>query len=286
MTLERTNFGTLHYEVYNQSELSGHGNRIGKVTQLVLERILTIFLTEKKRELQNVQVIIKRIDGSYDLNIISKEKLWIMDKSKNLLEVLAGWSYIPGGKKTKNEKISIYEAVLHNILSDEENFSLIESIIRSALSDGEKAKYGWCAEVCLQIQINMRGGRELDKNYSYLANKMKLEGKKLRNIYEGVGDSKRVKEADDYRKTKSLAYKLLNALQSEDRERFLDISYRVYIGSGLLIPEIFIRMNDGIEMFKILGFAFVLGLMGEEYKDKSDNEDATNDKTEFIAENA
>jgi len=59
---------------------------------------------------------------------------------------------------------------------------------------------------------------------------------------------------------------LLNALKTNDCARFMDILLRLYIGLGKEIPVKFEQMLTDKEAFLTLGYAFVIGLKGENYE--------------------
>lgn len=245
----------------------GEASDINTVCHLLAMNLLQYQELElKERELDNIQVIIQRKDR-YDINIISKHKLKVLKDCRDSFKKLSELFDI---KIHKNEYCNVYQEVLHNLLNGINNYYLLNKILRL------EKDYTWFLNDVLKIQIYSKGGVEMsmdnkqrekykpDDEYNRVF-AMSHCGREIRSAV-----SNKPKEADH--KLRGIVYQLLNALQVNDRKRFMDVSFRLYTGFGLEIPGLFLQMFKNDDSFFNLGYAFVLGLKGEEKKENQNNE--------------
>ena len=85
------------------------------------------------------------------------------------------------------------------------------------------------------------------------------------NLRKAIMEAKGVTKDDCLRGT---IYQLLNALSVKDTGKFIDIVIRLYSSTKLLMPDGFVDMLYGKEVFQELGYAFVLGLKGSCWNNK------------------
>jgi len=78
---------------------------------------------------------------------------------------------------------------------------------------------------------------------------------------KGIELKNELEKSKSEKKINSLAFKLLNALRTEDYHRFLDVLLRVYSGLNLEVPSIFVKAMTSGEAFKTAGYSFVCGLL-------------------------
>ena len=80
--------------------------------------------------------------------------------------------------------------------------------------------------------------------------------------------------ASGRKKLEGIAYRLLNAVKSGNKQAFMDTVFRLYMSANLEIPSIFIHVftDDGLD-FETIGSAFIAGLLGQEFKESNKESD-------------
>ncbi|WP_231682868.1 type I-B CRISPR-associated protein Cas8b1/Cst1 [Phosphitispora fastidiosa] len=242
---------------------------IGRLTYRLISRMVNEQLRQKQKyELSNIQVIMKRQDGRYNINLLSKTHLIVIKECGRELEKLTG-IYLTLRNK---ERLYIFEETLHNLINGYSQYGLINMALRRGFSEGEYAGYVWSLlKVQLASKLYGKGGRAMVTDNMIFA--ISQAGIRFRGKFENKDKNETQKDSTD-NKLRGFAYQLLNALQVGDCSGFLNIATRMYIGMGEPVPNLFIKMINDEETFKSLGYAYVLGLKGtaDEYtKDKQKN---------------
>jgi CRISPR-associated protein Cst1 len=235
-------------------EKIGEMQNISDVCYRLTSQLLQRGLELKEHELDNIQVIIRRSD-KYEISIISKRNLEVLQQCRTSFEKISRIVI-----KVKEDYLNVYDEVLHNFLTGINNYLLINKVLRQ---EQLNPRFLWHV---LKIQIYSKGGEKMgpDKEYSRVK-AMAYHGAELRNAL-----SSKKEDADN--KVRGIVYQLLNALQVKDARRFMDISLRIYTGLGKEIPRLFLQMFENDDVFRNLGYAFVLGLKGEEKASDKNND--------------
>jgi len=228
------------------SALMGKLDNVEEVCFNITNRMIQRELEVKESELHNIQVIIRN-NSRYNIGIISREKLIVIKECENSFRRLTD-------KRIKDQDwISVYENVLNNLLLGKSQYIHINMFLRISIREKQSSWYIWDI---LRIQIWQKGGSCTDMFKQAMV--MARFGKEIRSKI--ARDSE---EADN--KLRGFIYKLLNSLQAHDRHRFMNVVIRMYTGLGLQIPQLFLKMFENDNTFMNLGYAFILGLKGEEY---------------------
>ncbi len=90
---------------------------------------------------------------------------------------------------------------------------------------------------------------------------MKQMGLKLKKGYK-----------DEQNKIQGIAYRLLNSLKTKNIDGFMDVMINCHMHIGQEVPTLFVECIDDPDRFQALGYAFILGFMGEEYNPESKQE--------------
>lgn len=214
-----------------------------------------------ENEPKNIQVV-KRIASNrdnmkYEFNIISKDKLEKFNKTKqnfkNLLNI-----YV----KDKNDNyINVYEQVLNNFLENKKQYALINCLINTAITENNSIDYIYHI---LKIQFVCIGGIDLDEIQAEIG-MMQKAGRQLKEYF---GESR------EDNKLRSYVFQLNNALRVNNVNLFMELITRMYCGIGRDIPNSygFAKMLGDSDKFKILGYAYILGIKQEPKKQKEDKE--------------
>jgi CRISPR-associated protein Cst1 len=89
--------------------------------------------------------------------------------------------------------------------------------------------------------------------------------------YRTAGDDlkKEYKDKNSENKLNGIAYKLLNALKTNNKGMFMDVILNCYLHVGKQVPKFFVDCLDGNEELKTIGYSFLNGLIDE--KKSSEN---------------
>lgn len=224
-------------------------------------RNLNIVLAEKGTS--NIQVILRGIqaEDKYICNIIGKEALSILEKEKvnNALNYLGTHPFI----KLNGDFFNIHEAVVMNVLNYQNQYTLLNRLMKEAIeNEGVLLAAYWVYVVQVWTRL-VRYGKDKERNVTMGQKTMRNNGYNLR---KAIMEAKGVTKDDCLRGT---IYQLLNALSVKDTGKFIDIVIRLYSSTKLLMPDGFVDMLCGQEVFQELGYAFVLGLKGSYWNNKS-----------------
>lgn len=224
-------------------------------------RNLNIVLAEKGTS--NIQVILRGIqaEDKYICNIIGKEALSILEKEKvnNALNYIGTHPFI----KLNGDFFNIHEAVVMNVLNYQNQYTLLNRLMKEAIeNDGVLLAAYWVYVVQVWTRL-VRYGKDKERNVTMSQKTMRNNGYNLR---KAIMEAKGVTKDDCLRGT---IYQLLNALSVKDTGKFIDIVIRLYSSTKLLMPDGFVDMLCGQEVFQELGYAFVLGLKGSYWNNKS-----------------
>lgn len=211
-------------------------------------------LTALEKRADNIQVIVREYDtASYSMNTVDRQTVSVLEMSKRQLEHLKSIVV-----KHSKEYINVYQSVVSNVLHRRSQFPLISNLLRYSI-EGEGRSSSYIYDI-LTIQINQKGGNDVESN-TKRAFVAKKEGEKLRKSL-----TESVQERDKDNKLRGTVYQLLNAVSLCNRDKFLELTLRVYSGYNLPVPDIFFTCFGSDEDFKEIGFAFILGLKSEGYK--------------------
>lgn len=209
-----------------------------------------------KKEIQNIQII--KFDAMYasrpySFNILSREKLLVIEKNKKQLERLVG-TFAKEGK----EYISLYQEVTKRLYNNQHQFDLIYRLFRLVLND-EYKRLSAIKNILYINNSQSKGGKE--KMYYKQIDQFQGYGVQLRGAY-----------AKNENKLSGITYRLLNALKLKNSHRFMDTLINAYMYKGKQIPKDFIQALHDETKFQTIGYAFLLGLQGEYVKTEKGEE--------------
>jgi CRISPR-associated protein Cst1 len=123
----------------------------------------------------------------------------------------------------------------------------------TTISLRKKKNFGF-SDLIFSINMKFIGGHMSEKKIYA----MKHMGLQLKKAYK-----------DEPNKIQGIAYRLLNYLKTKKVNGFLDVVVNCHMHIGKEVPTLFVECIDDVEKFQAYGYAFLLGLMGEEYKQDS-----------------
>ncbi|WP_332239038.1 type I-B CRISPR-associated protein Cas8b1/Cst1 [Sporolactobacillus sp. KGMB 08714] len=236
---------------------------------------------QEKREIDNIQIIKFNSADSlrpYTFNVLSKDKLEIIQRNKKSLDKL-----IKAVVRTDDgDYLNIYQQVFKRLYDNKNQFDLIQKIYRSSIPEQSAAplKNAFIIRQLIYINndfiysIRKRGGEQMsDYSPSYVPkpviNQMIKAGQKLATVY--------IKDKS-VNKLQGITYRLLNALKTKNTSRFMDTFFNAYLyvkntepGSELIIP---LELSDALhdeDKLQTLGYAFILGFRsGRGLKEEED----------------
>ncbi|MCX6581769.1 MAG: type I-B CRISPR-associated protein Cas8b1/Cst1 [Candidatus Aminicenantes bacterium] len=204
-----------------------------------------------KREIDNIQVVKLDNDKGYSFNLLSKQVIEVIGKSKKELNLLAQMYHVPLDSKNK---INLYEQVIDHIYRNIDLYPLIYLLLNLSLG---KRRKSFSAELVFKINMNFIGGRMSEKKILV----MKQLGLKLKKGYK-----------NEQNKIPGIAYRLLNNLKTKNINAFMDVAINCHMHIGQEVPTLLVECIDNVEKFQAYGYAFILGFMGEEYNPEAKKE--------------
>lgn len=222
------------------------------------------------KELANIQIV-KLNDNNdlrpYTFNILSKDKLHVIDKNKKNLGKLI---HIVVNDENGNF-LNVYDQVLHRLYENRNQFDLIQLIFRASMPDRAELSLRNVNVLHRLLLLNNDFIYTLHKRNeavsmsgysSYVSQKtidqVMQAGQQLAHAYLRNGAAN---------KLQGITYRLLNALKSKNTSRFMDSFLNAYLyvknstnGTDLIIPTDFSSVLNNEERLQTLGYAFILGL--------------------------
>lgn len=221
----------------------------------IVENIHQSSVEHFEKEIENIQIVKLDSDNQrrpYSFNILSKDKLKIISDSKNMLKSMIKTH----AKISSKEFLNLYREVTSRLYNGKNQFDLINKLFHLKL----ESKFNGIQfiEMIIKINNNFLRGRGKAKMVHYkVINDCKNYGLELRKNYCD-------KKAEN--KIGGITYRLLNALKTKNTSRFMDTILNAYMYLNKQVPTTFVEGLQDIDKFQTIGYAFLLGLQGEEVK--------------------
>lgn len=216
-------------------------------------------------ELQDIQIV-RYENKKYRFNILSKQALKVIRESKKEINSLMNTGY-----REVKTYFNIYDITINRLLNNYNMFTLIHKLLMYKITKSQSIttyyNMGHVMNLNL-ININyLKGVEGVDKvkENRDLVKKTRAYGYYLRQEY-----LKKDPEADK-NKLRGISYRLLNALKTRNTEMFMHNVITSYMYVGKTIPSKLTIALEGEEALEIIGYAFVAGLNGGEYKENNEN---------------
>lgn len=215
-------------------------------------------INQIESEISNIQII--KLDANkqfnpYTFNILSKDMVRFLAKNSKVLSCLINKKILwYTDASSVKHYVYLYKEVIDRMHKNENLFSLIDF----ALNKAARGEHHSLVEIDMLLSLNnnfIRGGDNMNKHIdSKKIYKIKCLGNTLKSSYDNRKASN---------KLNGISYRLLNAVKVKDANKFLDTIINAYAYIGMEIPTVFINCLDDTETFQTVGYAFILGLMGE-----------------------
>lgn len=221
-------------------------------------------------EIRDMQIV-RYKNEEYRFNLLSKDALEIIKKSKSDLDAIINAGYREG----KQNHFSIYDLALSRVFNNQNLFSLIHVLIVNLISQRVGImKYYNMYHITRLLNINSRIIREGDivikgKDIGKLTDNSRSSGYYLRRDYNNYmnNDFKRVDN-----RMKSITYKMTNALKTNNSGSFMDVLINSYAYVGQPIPMHLVEALKDKDSLRTVGYAFVAGINSYN-KDGGENND-------------
>ncbi|WP_058486791.1 type I-B CRISPR-associated protein Cas8b1/Cst1 [Defluviitalea phaphyphila] len=228
-------------------------NNIFRVFQTILEEMKEEINKISKYELADVQVVRYEKDR-YRFNLLSKQMLKVLNKSTKELNSLIKTSY-----KEFDTYFNIYDETMKRLLNKENLFLLIHKLIVRKLTKPSDSHYH-VGHINNLLKINnnfLEGVVGMEVKEKDILELSKNAGFYFRKAYEE-------KKAEN--KINGIAYRLLNALKTNNQHMFMDTLINCYLYIKQAVPKVFVDGMKNDYEFKSVGYAFVAGMTNEPNK--------------------
>ena len=250
-------------------------NLENKVYQKVFNIIKSEQLNNIYKEIENIQVIkfhSNKANPTYKFNILSRNKIKLLISSANEFSYIQNKTMVDYLDKTTNRvhHINIFQEAINNLYTNKNMFKLIE-ILFNKLNNADNIKYLdsniKTIKSIISINDNFMKGSGKMVGYKQIEECQK-HGEKLRKAYL-------MKKADN--KVPGISYKLINALKTKNTARFTDTLLHSYMYLGEGVPKIFVEALKDEDKLQTIGYAFLLGLQGENIKNDENKGEEENE---------
>lgn len=239
----------------------------------IIDYFYELLLMEKSQistyTLQNLAIIETNLEKDIMPKIISlhisRNQARYIKNNHEKLKLLANKFY-----KIKDFQENILREFLNKFFEKKLDFNLPNKLLKYYLqsSDDTKTNYiqiNYESFIVQQIILLITEYLQIVKQKP-----IKMEQNYIWHIYHLGNDMRKIlKERKAENKINGIAYRLLNAVRTNDKSTFMNVILRVYIGYDLEVPKSFVNTLESAEMFQIIGHSFINGLLGSDFNDKS-----------------
>ena len=225
-------------------------NKRALTYRALVESIKEQFNTSTKYELSDVQVV-RYVNEKYRFNILTRNILELIYGCREELDSLISCSY-----KEIKTYFNIYDMVLDNLFNSQNLYLLIHKMLLYKLSDFNNCYFNWKQTINV-MEINFKFMRRLgymENLKNDIVTTSNRSGYYLREAYK--------QKDPNTSKLSGISYRLLNALKVNDKDMFMDTILNCYLYVKKSVPPILLEvLKDEEDVFKIVGYAFVSGLI-------------------------
>jgi CRISPR-associated protein Cst1 len=170
--------------------------------------------------------------------------------------------------KIKDDYINILRGFLNLLLADKLNYHFIHRLLKYYLQSRDETKsfvtvnYNPSNLLHIVVLINkyFKAVKQKETN---------MDAKFIWHIYHLGNDMRRLlTEQKAQNKINGIAYRLLNAVRSNDQGTFLNVLLRHYIGYNKEVPKGLVNTLENDEKFQVIGLSYINGLLGEPLSEK------------------
>lgn len=215
-------------------------------------------------EISNIQIVRRKKVGDstkYEIINLSKPKLLRLKRCANKLKNLTSTSV-----KIGKEWCNVYDEVITRIFSNTSLYKFIWLLLRDAYENGSRGVF---IKNIIEIQIIMFTKEE--KTMDVLASRAYHAGIEGDNLRKAIVSNLGTDKDDIENRIRGFVYQLLNALKTNNPEKYLDVILRYYSGMGKSVPTVFCDMISDKETFQAIGYSYLLGLKGGIYNKKEED---------------
>lgn len=230
---------------FNKNGINATNSYQALVASLTMEK-------ENKRHYELADIQLVRYENKhYSFNLLSKQMLYILSDSKSSLQKLIHCNYKEG-----NLSFNLYEEVINLLMNNENMFRVIHKLILYKQTKVKKLYYR-IEDVANILEINKNYLKEknimteIEQDDLWIAQRC---GEQFKKAY-GIKHSEN--------KIIGITFKLLNALKLNDKNSFMDILLNSYSYLGKPVPKIFMSTFSSAEVFKSIGYSFMIGVSKE-----------------------
>jgi len=225
-------------------------------SQYIIQNINFIEVEIKKLSKTSERKLVK----VFNFNIDRKTAEFIKENHENLKSLSKSYFIFPDDKT----KVYILIEFLNSILKKSLSYEFLYKTFKSKIKDKAYITNNNLLRLIYMYFLYLKkfGGENMD-----------LEEKNLWAMYnQGQDLLAQLRQRNAENKIQSIAYKLLNALKIGDVKQFMDTLIRVYVAYDLKVPGLVLKAMHNKDNFYLLGYSFLSGLLGKEYKTEEEKQ--------------
>jgi CRISPR-associated protein Cst1 len=269
MVFVNTNTNIEFLEQSNRAETLNIEKDDNLKLSILYNTIIANLIKTSKLKASNIQVITRRkFEERYDLNIIGKDVIEILENARKPLENLMKWHVKDG-----EQYINVYERTIVNVINGQNQYGNINRLFRLNL---DQSRIVFAIYNVLMVQFHQcnnkkrKGGNAMNKARLSFACKGGNDLRRTILDYSSTGGDNQ-DESDN--KLRGTVYQFLNALQVGDQFAFMNMLLRLSTSYNMKVPSVFMDAFQSEEDFLNIAYAFLVGLKGGYFeKEKKGNE--------------
>ncbi|MCD2257202.1 type I-B CRISPR-associated protein Cas8b1/Cst1 [Lactobacillus sp. CC-MHH1034] len=235
----------MHYDIKQQGYNSPYGAMVEALKDTETDRAAIY-------EAADVQIV-RYENEHYTFSIIPRALLRTLNRSEGKrLKLLRGSRFVFSGVR-----YYLYDEVVKALLNNQNLFNLARRMMYVLINDPSNAKVS--ANQYLNTLIINHAFLEEAKIMTNTdltlddLQKIKGSGSHLRERFE--------KQEGNLNRLNSTAVKLLQSLNANDRQRFMQIVLRLYMEIGTVVPKVFDQIFLDDNLFQEIGLTFTSGII-------------------------
>lgn len=229
-------------------------NNINALTYFSLLNYMTLkeidFL---KYDMDNIQVVQMDTEKNnvFEFSMMTKELLRLIYYNRHNLKKISS-SFV---KVSNKYTLQVFDEVINRLYLNKSLYDLISELFSYYYDDAKKVSIK-----TIEIIQRIEGGKRMKESDLKLA---KMLGQNLKSeLIEKKLDGKLA----------TLNYKLINALRTNNADRFLDTLLDIHMYLKKDVPSELLKIKLGNDKFYDFGYAYLIGLNSEVVKKESDDD--------------
>lgn len=254
--LSQESFSTIKNRNVHYRNLRAKGTSFGEAIVDVIQE-----QTDKAKRIKNSYLFIE-IHSDYDSKKALLDYYHMPAYLVNYLEKY-------GKALTLMHHYDLRDLFLRYVMQGIDPIQVIFRYLREAISTSHHGEGAYHAVRERKRILNAKEGMKEMRNQDKVIRFIYYRGVELREQLiqsrEEISDDAGTYRASGRKKLEGIAYRLINATKAGNKQAFMDTIFRLYLGTPLTVPSIFVDAfkDDGLD-FETIASSFIAGMLSQE----------------------